>query len=198
MSKSDAVHIARSKALEQYSALEHALLMLFAALLETRPELAAQVFYRLGAAGRNRMFEALLHRKFDDKYDAYWYGTSDNRDTGLMRMIRSLDDRRHQFAHWKLSAFVYPEGQKERDGVYLVKPEHGFSAAEPHQVSKEHMEEFVERAHFVTVNVINFAGLAAGSPYVGADRGRRDTWLEIFSRPILYPPPQGHPLAPQT
>ena len=195
ISPSDELHLARSRALEQYSALENTLCMLFAALLKTNPSLAAHVFYKLGAAARNRMLEALIGAVFGNQYDDFWFGTEKPRSTGLLGAIRGLDDKRHQMAHWTVSAFKYPEEQKEKDGVYMVKPEFWATANEPTKLGTVEMKEFITRGAFIASCVIHFTGIAADSPYVGADRDKRQTWLAIFEQPFVYPPPPGHPLA---
>jgi hypothetical protein len=165
--------------------------MLFAALLKTEARLAAHVFYRLGAQPRNRMLEALLTETFKDQYDAFLFGTNDSNTTSLFRLIRNLDERRHQLAHWAVVAFSYPKEQKDKNGLYLVKPEHWASKNEPTKITADDMLEFSDRGAFVAKSVGRFYHYVVNPPPPPTIQGpdpERDAWLVKFSQPIPGPP----------
>jgi hypothetical protein len=98
-------HIARARAIERYAGVEQSMALLFAALLNTHPELAGVVFFRITSSGyRNKIIASLLEKRLQNTYDTFWHGSG--KKDGLFHMVRQLDDGRNKIVHWHTSMNV--------------------------------------------------------------------------------------------
>jgi hypothetical protein len=187
------LYIARSRALDAYSQVEQSLSRLLSSLLGTTFELGSIVFFRITNANmRNRIFEDLLRKRFEDTYRAYWSGIPNTHNKrGLFTWIRQLDDERNKIVHWAIVNNISTDGLGAKSILSLKKPNFwADNSAEEIRISE--LVEFVRKADFVHRS-LNMFGMFISGQYAEA---LREPWQEIFQQPCLYPPPDTHPLYP--
>jgi hypothetical protein len=114
------LRIARALAIEAYAALESALVVLFARLLDTTNDKAAIIFFKItNANARNEILGGLLEETHQSKYHTYWHGQAgaqgQKKITGLLALIPQLDQQRNFIVHWHQSSTVTSAGEKWDD-----------------------------------------------------------------------------------
>ena len=195
------LQVARALAIEEYSKLEAALARLLAVLLGTTLAKASIVFFGLlNTRARNEVIEALVTATHGDRYKAYWNGQAGSRSaprvSGLLALIRQLDDERNRIVHWQTVQNVgrNPDGSPNTF-EQLMKPDFWFREphAAPTAIQVEDLEAFIRKADFVTRSVVMFGGFTADDRF---PEDAKATWSQIFQEPVPYPPSDAHPLSP--
>jgi hypothetical protein len=195
------LQLARGFAIEEYSKLESALSRLLASLLDTTWTKASIVFFSLiNTRSRNSIFKALITATHGDRYDMYWNGRAGApgipRASGLLALIRQLDDERNRIVHWQtVRNFSKDDGGTQTSFEQLMKPEFWFRepAAAPTSIQVDDLRAFIGKTDFVTRSVVMFRGFTAEASF---PESARRIWAEIFQQPVSYPPPDTHPLSP--
>ena len=176
-------YIARSSAIQQYATLEQSLCQLFSSLLGTAQNLGAIVFFKITAARfRLEIIEKLIKKTGKIEYLEYW--------KGVQVGCNKLDNTRNNIIHWNISTDLnLTEAGTEVTAVSLIAPnfwDFDMSGA----VTLEKLANFASEADFISRSLNIFHSHVFG----GLDQG--DAWREIFRKPLVYPPQEGHPLCP--
>jgi hypothetical protein len=189
--------MARSLAIEAYARLESSLSRLLAALLGTNYSKASIVYFSLlNTRSRNSMFESLIAATHGDKYDVHWNGRAGQpgvpRASGLLALIRLLDDERNQIVHWHT---IQDLTGTSTNGEKLAKPEFWFRDPQgtPNFMGSAELWAFARKAEFVSRSVNMFTLLTSGQHLT---EEAKQTWPQIFQQPVPYPPSDTHPLSP--
>lgn len=187
--------IARARAIEEYGNLEQSLCRLFAHLLGVEPDVAAIVFFRIsGSWQRNQVIELLLEKKFGSLFDPYWHGLPGQpgkpKSTGLMVLLRKIDEARNQIVHWttiqlfKIDAAI---GSAQSQEV-LIPPNVWAFRSEKQMLTVADLNDFSEMTDFVSRSINMFTHHSRDA----ADL--EQPWRDILQQPCTYPPSAGHPL----
>jgi hypothetical protein len=188
----------RGAAVQAYGTVEQALSGLCAFLLDTVDrEAAGIVFFRLTSTHRrNEAIELLLKKKFGSRFDAFWHGLPGSpgkpKTSGLMALIRQLDETRNQIVHW--TAVVNLTGPDDQGRLLredaLQPPNIWAITSPPRQLKVADVVEFTWKASFVARSINMFVIYPKIPEHV------RNTWHDVFQQPCTYPPEESHPLAP--
>jgi hypothetical protein len=183
--------IARAAAIDAHANFEQALFTLFASLLGAPRDRAGIVFFRIASAPtRNKILESLLKKTHGNKYKVYWNGCEPKAQDGLFPLIRQLDHRRNELVHWHIAMEIRAGDGSAISREALEPPNFWNIADNRPKITVKDLENFVQKADFVTRSVAMFYALTSGD-LPGVVPG---PWPEIFEQPILYPPPETHPL----
>ena len=171
--------VARATAIEQYAMVEHSLARLFAYLMGTSQELASVPFFKMNnARARLIMLEQLLKKKHGSTYNIFW--------NSLVKHLRPIDDKRNSIVHWVVAQSLtrsnkpyyflvgnnWPHVNQEADGIY-----------------RDDLYDYILQCYFFFNLIYNFHWVISGSP-----KKIDPSWPEICQQPIVYPPPEHHPL----
>lgn len=147
--------------------------------MDTDLRRAEIVFYRITSShSRNRILLSLLKAEYGKKYDRFW--------SSLMKLIRQLDQTRNSIVHWSLHT---DNEDHEDDFPKAFLAPHGDS--EECVLSDRELKEFIDKAEFVRLQAIMFY-IFHLSDAPSEDR-QLQAQLEVFLRPVIYPPPPGYP-----
>jgi len=187
----------RGDAIQAYGTVEQALSILVAHLLNTvDKEAAGIVFFRMTSTWhRNQAIELLINKKFGDRFDAFWHGLPGSpgkpKTSGLMALIRQLDETRNQIVHWTASVNITgpdDQGRFLREDA-LQPPNIWANTSALRQLKVPDLVEFSRKARFVAGVITQFVIY----PKMSGDA--RNPWHDIFRLPCIYPPSVSHPLA---
>jgi hypothetical protein len=185
--------MARAAAIDSHARFEQALFTLFASLLGAPRDRAGIVFFRISSAPtRNKILESLLKKTHGNKYKVYWNGSEPKAQNGLIHHIRHLDHQRNEFVHWHIAMEIHAGESSVVSREVLEPPNFWNRTADRQKITVKHLENFVQKADFVSRSVSMFYALTSGE-LPGVEPG---PWPEIFGQPVLYPPPGSHPLFP--
>jgi hypothetical protein len=188
----------RATAIEQYSKMEASLAQLLAHLADT-PDMAASIIYfqMVNTRARTKALEQLLQMKHGTQYDVHWHGRPGSpgkpKQPGLFALIRQTDEQRNNIVHWRTMEYI-SSGVKQDDR--LVMPDFWYRAPgkPPEPITTTVLEEFILKTEFILRSINMFTWFHDGRR--GVTPEVRQTWLEIFQQPGLYPPLDTHPLSP--
>lgn len=172
----------RSNALQQYSNLESSLCSLFAFLLQTPPEFAGIVFFRITSSRyRNLIIEDLLKKRGFTDYKKFW--------AGVDKLLRKLDQRRNEIVHWTVADNLHLSDAGTTYTGSVLTPPNIYSGVSSNTYSLETLADFCRETDFVSRLVVMFWAHLSHQPLP-------PPWPEIFQQPPTYPPPSDHPLSP--
>jgi hypothetical protein len=183
-----------AQAIEAYAQLEQSLNGLFAHLLNTSPELASVVFFRVTSSySRNVIIESLLGKRYPDRFDAYWSGVPNTPNKrGLIHLIKDLDKARNHIVHWHAVLNLTDEDGKPKASLELRRPNFWFDAISGSlRITDNDLKQFVAKATFAAQSINMFCVYLSGQ--VPADE--LQPWPDIFQKPCTYPPSDTHPLS---
>jgi len=180
----------RGKAIQEYAMLEHSLFNMFYRLAGMDMKSAGVIFFRVvSTRARNAMIEDLYRQKFGDEMNLF--------RNSLLRMLRCLDEDRNKIVHWcaVLHQELGPRGIVRE--FRLEKPQYwDFNENSPYY-TREHIGHFISRCHFLCRVCYMFAMLMIPAPTSAHSDIHQDderAWRDIFQQPIVYPPPDSHPI----
>jgi hypothetical protein len=186
LASKDELWATRGKAIQAYANLEQALARLVAVLAGTTPEAAATILFRISSSdSRNKILEKLFRQKFGDQFNRF-------RNT-LFDQIRPIDIERNEIVHWNAVCKAgATKDEQETADVYLMPPTFSYSAGDPPKKHKSDILKFDTKCDFYARLINMFCTFH--SPPEGVPDADKQTWRDIFSQPIEYPPPSTHPL----
>jgi hypothetical protein len=182
----------RGKAVQAYALLEQALCRVLALVSGTSPQVAAIIFFRIASTqARNDILDKLIRLQFRREFSLFW--------NSVFRALRPTDIKRNEIVHWSVSTQVRlsPEGPSSPE-VTLRPPTFWSTLDESApQITNDDLQEFMKKCHFYSQHINVFAALK-GAPdsiyHLSADEAQ--TWLDIFHKPLVYPPPTDIPQSP--
>lgn len=182
MSKVEELRKARVAALEAYSELEHSIIRLLGFLASTDLFVAYAIFTRIGSThARIAIARDLWRLKFKDADNPFINST--------FKSIRELDQRRNNIVHWTLGMAVTDD--REDESFLAPGALHKFVYGDG-RLSAHDLTEFSLECWFVSAHITMYL-LHQTHPEAVPDEP--SPWLDIFQKPIDYPPlEQSHPL----
>jgi len=173
--------IARATAIAWYTHIEKSLASFFAHLMGVSEDYAGVSFFRINnARARNAMLERLLKKRHGGTYNIFW--------NSLVKQLQALDETRNQIVHWTTVTHMSDKG---RDAVTLIPPNHwdrDWGNPGAPEITVEHLYEFILKCDFYSRMFNIFTWTLSGQREVDP------TWQQIFQQPVIYPPPNSHPL----
>lgn len=175
----------RAKAIQSYASLEQSLCGLLAALAEIEPEVAGIIFFKISSAdSRNKIIEKLFHRKYQGQYNLFI--------NSLISQLRPIDRKRNEIVHWNTSQTI--SGPTQSDwSLSLIPPNFWAHNVDTPSISIRDLITFANKCSFYG-RLINMFWLVMDPRHQEFVALTRDTWIEIFSQSIVYPPQADHPL----
>jgi hypothetical protein len=188
----DDIWAIRGKAIQAYADLEQALARLFAGLSETKLSIASIIFFRISNTdARNRIIEKLFKKKFLSQFNLF--------RNSMLDQLRSINIERNEIVHWNVVNHVgLDEHGKTTSLPLLMPPTFWVNDGNRQTKGVPELLEFIVKCQFYSGLLNMFCvmtGLIPGE--VPVDEAVRQTWLDIFSQQIVYPPPSTHPLSPE-
>ena len=173
--------IARAASIQAYAHVEQSLAMLFSTLLGTNMEITGIVFFRIvNTRSRIAIFEDLIKKRYTTTYDLFW--------TSVAKLLQNLDTRRNEIIHWQLVQSL--SGGDPPTSIFTLMPPNFWANANRRSISASDLNIFTDKCDFIS-RLLNIFNLALGG---GLDAERGKPWFEIFQQPVVYPPPDTHPL----
>jgi hypothetical protein len=173
----------RGLAINAYAGLEQSLFMIMADLGEIPHATARLIFFRISnARARNEIVDKLKKAKFGSKNNLFW--------NSVMKEIGLLDQRRNQVVHWHTNIFLGGDWAGVPSSSGLSNPGQ-LGGASPKMTIAD-LKDFSSRC-----NVFSQALHQIVFYWRMVPPGTMTPSLEIFQRPLTYPPPPGHPLFPK-
>ena len=179
----DKLWTTRGKAVQAYANLEQSLCHLLGSLADVSDEIAGIIFYKIVNTGaRTAILENLLKKKHKDTYREFWLS--------FAKLLRSTDQERNEIIHWNgIISVNMKDGSSELalmpPGVWetdLNKPRHTIDS----------ILEFTRKCSFLA-RFCNMFVLTLKPPDAWPEE-QQQTWRDICLQPIVYPPPESHPL----
>lgn len=171
--------ITRASAIEQYAMIEQVLVALCAYLMGISVDIAGIPFFKMNnARARLAMVERLLKKKHGNAYNIFW--------NSLVKHLRPIDERRNQIVHWITEQTA--TSNKERQ-CCLVSPNYWDRTEDSEKIYLDDLYDFILKCFFYFRLIQHFNWLISGSP-----KKIHPAWPEICQQPIIYPPPDTHPL----
>ena len=176
-------HIVRSKAIDEYASYEKSLFYLFAHLLGVQFDYAGVPFFRLNnAPTRLIILEKLLRKRHGDKYITFW--------NSLAKILRPFDDERNRVVHWSVHVQLNVGRGSEVIGIWLAPPDFWDRMSDPTAtLTLDGLGEFIAKCDFFSRLISVFFVVLRGDTNIPA------AWPGIFQQPLIYPPPDTHPLS---
>jgi hypothetical protein len=179
----------RGKAINAYSNLEQALCALFSLAASIQMDVAGIIFFRITSTRyRNLIVDKLIRKRFGKAYNLFL--------NSYFKQLDGLDRRRNEIIHWTTAASI---GGVDKHGrpvvdVSLIAPNLWDHTTRSQPITVNDMVDFIEKCVFCERAVNMF--------HVFLDRQLHDNkeqeaaWRDIFQQPLIYPPPETHPLSP--
>lgn len=188
LSEKDEFWAIRGKAIQAYANLEQAAAQLFAIVAGTTQEVAVTILFRIASAdSRNKILDRLFKKKFQDRYNLF--------RNSLFEQLRPVDLERNEIVHWNAVCVLGHDGIKTTAVVKLAPP--AFITMRPAPLkTTDDLRYFISKCDFYSGLLEKFALLQHAEFKDPLPEDEQKTWLEIFSQPIVYPPPSVHPLFP--
>jgi hypothetical protein len=194
----DAFRIERARAIEAYALLEATYSYLLADLLGTTHARAGYIFFKVtNAKSRNGIVEDLVRSTYETEHSPFWFGLPGRKketSRGIIAWTAMLDQERNNIVHWtecdNLSASTTGE---QRRWMELRRPNFMYSDSKSTPIGTDHLVQFSEKCNFARLLIFHFLQLRKPKPPLSEDE--QQEWREIFRQPILYPPPDAHPIA---
>jgi hypothetical protein len=185
--KTDHLWAIRGKAIAAYAGIERGLCELFSFFGGMKPDIGSIIFFRISNPGAiGAIMQDLLVKKYGDKYSVFW--------KSLDKFIRELVAIRNRVVHWSAAAKWDSDGYA---GLRLMPPD--FRNRKPSMepsLGVNDLEEFIAKCDFITGLCMLFLMLIQPdmATYLHDDSDHAKAFRDIFQRPIVYPPPDTHPL----
>jgi len=171
--------IARASAIEQYAGVEHALCRLCAHLMKVPVETAGTLFFRMNnARARMQAIGKLVRKNHGTTYNLFW--------NSLSNEVQAIDQRRNLIVHWTTKKTATSKGESWSSLIGQNQAENTETAEE---LFLDDLYAFILKCDFFYHIINHFFWVVSGSP-----KKIDPSWPQICQQPIIYPPPQTHPL----
>lgn len=179
----------RGKAIHAYAELEQQLCRLFAHLSGTTHDVARIIFFKITSTkARNSILEKLFKKKFGDRYNLF-------RNT-LIAQLSPIDNKRNEIVHWSFVNHIKLDKFGETISSAELRPPTFMNSDKNSPFNDtEALIAFTHKCNFYSRLCAMFALISWGNIDQMPEE-MRNTWLDIFSQSIIYPPPEDHPLSP--
>ena len=176
----------RGHAIQGYANLEQSLCHLLSLVSGMSFDVAAVVFFKITSAdSRNKILDKLIRMKYGTVYGRFW--------NSFFKAVHGVDRTRNEIVHWNVVSNV----SKGDDGETRVRLSLNARASiyitdsGAHTLSANDLVAFMEECSFYTRLSNMFFAVMGLQGMTDADK---QPWLKVFSEPIVYPAPAGHPI----
>jgi hypothetical protein len=178
----DPIWANRGKAIQGYAMLEQAFSSLLSTLGGMTRETATTIFYKITNTGsRNSIIEKLLHAKYGTRFNLFW--------NAYLKEMRQIDLKRNEIVHWLTVMYAAMNTQNMMIvGIALIPPGQAASVTD-NRITSDHLIAFAEKCDVFARLCHMFWGVIADEQM---PLDAKQSWLEIFERPLVYPLPEGH------
>ena len=182
----DPIWSLRGHAIQAYANLEQSLCLLFILAGSMANDVGGIIFFRITSTQvRNQILEKLIHQKFGTKYNLFW--------NSYLKQLRPIDIKRNEIVHWNLVTNIAINNGDAVIGAELCPPNFWVHDQNTPSLTVADLSAFMQKCDVFSRAINMFTLLESGHL-----RGESlQTWLEIFQQPLVYPLPEGHPLAPK-
>jgi hypothetical protein len=180
----------RGKAVQAYARLEQALCRVFADVSSMSQDIAAIVFFRIASASaRNDILDKLIRRRHGSKYNYFW--------NSIFKSLRPIDNKRNEIVHWAVTSEVQLGVHDVSVAPVTLKPPTYWSTLDSSapQITNDGLLEFIQKCDFYSRIFNAFSAVTADDAANSLSEEIIDAWLDIFRKPLVYPPPEDSPLA---
>lgn len=174
--------LARAASIDAYAGVEQSLAALFATLLKTDQAIAGIVFFKIvSTRARMGILEAIIKNRYTSTYNTFWKSAA--------RFLQGLDGSRNRIVHWHVVQNLETTDVGATSTFTLNRPDFWTGPSTDVLVVSD-LKNFFQKCDFVSrlLNMFNLILLNR------LDAEKAKPWLEIFQQPIVYPPPDTHPL----
>jgi hypothetical protein len=179
-------HALRGKAIDAYAKLDSSLFILFVMLGEIRWDIAGVIYHNIiDTRTRGRILSKLMRKKYKDQYRIFW--------RSLERGVARITEARNKIVHHVVGHMQNPV-TKQFAPVLIYGDVSNFNIKDQPPIDISQIEAFVKECDFYH-RLINMFYTSL-TPTIDSvwDEATRQSWREIFQQPIVYPPPNNHPL----
>jgi len=177
----------RGRAIAAYASVEQSLCSLFCILSRSETDVASLIFFRFtNPRVIGEILDALLRKRHGETYSPFW--------NSLDKNIRQLVDIRNHVVHWSVTT-RWDDGHYA--GIRLIPQDHLNLKPTMQDVNTEALLEFISKCAFIYRLCDIFCFFLQPDFEYHLPGERVETWREIFQQPIVYPPPNTHPLYPK-
>jgi hypothetical protein len=174
-------HIARGKAIDYYAQYEVSLGLVFSKLMDVPPDFAGVPFFKINnAPARIQIVDRLLHKRHGSKYNAFW--------NSLSGPLRDLDTYRNQVVHWLMLTHLDTAKRPQMTHITLTPPNIYDRRDGVTDLTIDDINQFAAKAKFYG-QVLGMFHVFLLNP-----ENVKPAWRDIFHQPVVYPPPDTHPL----
>ena len=143
----------------------------------------------------------LLQAKLGDRYNLF--------RNSLFKQLGSIDRERNEVVHWNVINQIGADADGNTTSVLIMVPPAYWIGDDTPERTREDLVAFSRKCGFYARLIERFGVTLAG---VGREkleeygdehlpieelekyRDEDDRWKQLFEQPIIYPPPDGHPL----
>jgi hypothetical protein len=187
----DEIWALRGKAIGAYSNLEQSLSHLFGKLLRAPMDRASVVFFKITSTQtRNAIFDKLLRKEHGQQFSLFW--------NAYLKQMRDIDTRRNEIVHWAVANKIDAGDGPPKITMALMPPAFWDHSPQAPELLAQDLVAFIVKCD-VYARLCNMFNIVTDQQ-VGTmmTPEQRQSWLDIFQLPLVYPLPTGHPLnAPQ-
>jgi hypothetical protein len=163
---------------------------LFAALGSINQDVAFVIFFKISSAdARRSILERLFKKKFGTSFNLF--------RNSLIDQLRPIDIERNEIVHWNVVNHASTDAEGETiANPKLLPPTFWTELTGLPEKDKNVILAFSAKCTFYA-RLINMFLIATNliAKSTGLTEADAKTWHDIFSQPITYPPPLGHPLS---
>jgi len=173
----------RGHAIQQYANIERSLCMLFAELASLKHDVAGLIFFRItNPRSVGAILQDLLNKRHGDAYSKFW--------NSFAKLVQRAIETRNHVVHWNVATFI--------DGGYagtkLVPADvFNYGTGSPTPIGSAELVDFIRKCDFIS-RLCNMFSLHLDAGHPGVPHA---PWPDIFQQPVVYPPPDTHPLSPK-
>lgn len=175
----------RGKAIAAYASVEHSLCHLFCDFAGLELYVGMTIYFRITAPRIMwEILEVLIRRKYNDTYREFW--------KSLDKHVKKLVDIRNHIVHGVVATEIDANGY---GGVSLVSHKWvSQETSEQKEIRSQEIEAFIAKCNFIYRHCNMFHLFLQPSVFSTWPSEQQQTWRDIFRQPIVYPPPNSHPL----
>src|SRR5262249_40387728 len=135
---------------------------------------------------RNRILDDLMTKRHGTSYEKFWNSS--------ISLVRTIDQRRNEIVHWHVVNNVNLDSDTPHElaSSLSLNPPTGWLTRSPAKLNELDLQEFNLKCDYVSRSINMFALFISGQL---SDPNPALPWRDIFQQPIVYPPPDSHPLS---
>ena len=173
----------RGQAVHAFGNLEQQLIWLFAAFMNVNIQYANSVFLKIyNASVQRNMLSRLCELRCEPEYTTFF--------NSYLNIVGHVTEKRDRIVHWAAAVV-------EKDDKFvrwqLMYPDYTDSTstnARRAPLVNDDLKNFIHKCEFLSRLGSHFHTWIAHPEH----RGEHQSWRDIFVQPVIYPPPNNHPL----